>query len=245
MRLMLPFFVFTGIFMFTTNSVSWKPLYQWTYWHLWFLPMLFWCFILSYMMRPLIMSKNYWVSCLTLLALFGISLIVKFMPPFLGLHGVHHWFCWFASGAWFYRHESIFNKKSVKINVTLYGSMTYILLSIFFPQEYGTNTVISHIISLCGMSALWCGINLINWRDNVFTSRMVGLSGASFGIYIFHNWIEMHMLSNTARKLLPIDSFAMEHTILFPLLFSLIAFGISYVISESLLKTNIGKKLIG
>jgi len=245
MRLMIPFFLFTVIFMFTTNSVSWKPFYQWSFWHLWFLPMLFWCFIVTYLLRPLIMSNNYWVSVSTLAVLFGISLIGIFMPKFLGLHGVHHWYCWFALGAWFYKHESLLNNRAVKINVTVWGGVSYLLLSVLFPQEYGTNSIMSYLISICGMSALWCGINLINWRDNKFTSLLVGLSGASFGIYIFHNWIEMYIVSSTAQRVFPLERFALAHTLLFPFLFATIAFILSYIISFSLLRTKIGKQLIG
>ena len=44
-RILLPYFVFGLLFMATTNN--WHPLQLLNggYWHLWFLPMLFWCFI--------------------------------------------------------------------------------------------------------------------------------------------------------------------------------------------------------
>ena len=61
MRLMVPFFVFAIFFMFTQNVASWKPLYQWTYSHLWFLPMLFWCVIVTYPIKSLIINKI-WVG---------------------------------------------------------------------------------------------------------------------------------------------------------------------------------------
>lgn len=245
MRLMVPFFVFTVIFMFTTNSVSWSPFYQWTYWHLWFLPMLFWCFVITYFLRPLIMSKNSWETAITLITVFALSFTGKFMSPFLGLHSVLHWLCWFVLGVWFYNHESMINSKRTKAIVAICGGLTYISLSLIYPQEYGDNTIVGELISICGIAALWCAVGLINFKDNRFTSLIVGLSGASFGIYIFHNWIELYMVSSTAQRLLPIDSFAMNHTILFPLLFSIIAFAISYGLSWSLLKTKIGKILIG
>lgn len=245
MRLMLPFFVFTVIFMATTNSLSLKPFYQWTFWHLWFLPMLFWCFIVTYFLRPLIMNRNPWIAAVTLIALFALSLAGKIIPPILGLHGVSHWLCWFALGAWFFKHENIFSRRETKIWVAIAGSAAYILLSVVFPPNYGENTVLSEFTSLCGMAAIWCAVGLVSYKNDRFTSLIVGLSGASFGIYIFHNWIEMYMVSTTARRLFPIDSFAMENTILFPLLFSLIAFAISYFLSYRLLKTRIGRQLIG
>lgn len=74
MRLMVPFFVFAVFFMFTQNAVSWKPFYKWTYAHLWFLPMLFWCFVITYFIRPLILNNRYYVSIPTIVVLFAISL---------------------------------------------------------------------------------------------------------------------------------------------------------------------------
>lgn len=244
-RLMVPFFVFTILFMFTTNSVSWKPFYQWTYSHLWFLPMLFWCFVITYFLRPWLMGKNQWMAAAVLVVVFALSFLGRSPYLFLGLHGVLHWLCWFVLGAWFYNHEEIFGPKRVKINVAALGGISYIALSVLFPLEYGENTVAGELASLCGMAALWCGVGLINFRDNRFTSILVGLSGASFGIYIFHNWIEAYMVSTTARRLLPLDRFALDHTVLFPLLFSIIAFVISYALSYCLLKTRIGRRLVG
>ena len=245
MRLMVPFFVFTIIFMVSTNSMSWKPVYQWTYWHLWFLPMLFWCFVITYLLRPFIFSGNYVVSVSTLIVLFGLSLVKIFMPPFIGLHGVHLWICWFALGTWFSKHESMLDSRVVKINLVILGSFVCIMLGVLYPQEYGTNTVVGHIISLSGMMALWSCVNLISWRNNVVTSSIVGLSGASFGIYIFHNWIEMYMVSQTAQRVFPLERFALNHTLLFPFMFSIIAFILSYVLSWAILKTKVGKGLIG
>ncbi len=57
-RVMIPYFLFTTIFMFATNAVNWSALYIGHYWHLWFLPMLFWCFIVSYLLRKVIGGVN-------------------------------------------------------------------------------------------------------------------------------------------------------------------------------------------
>ena len=44
-RLLIPYYFFTVIFMITTNNISLTPFYTGGYWHLWYLTMLFWCFI--------------------------------------------------------------------------------------------------------------------------------------------------------------------------------------------------------
>ena len=44
-RLLLPYFVFGLIMMATTGNFRPLDLFSGCYWHLWFLPMIFWCFI--------------------------------------------------------------------------------------------------------------------------------------------------------------------------------------------------------
>lgn len=245
MRLMLPFFVFTVIFMFTTNSLSWKPFYEWSYWHLWYLPMLFWCFVICYFLRPLIMSEKAVVYVPTLLLLFGVSLIGKVVPMILGIHNVHLWFCWFSFGAWFYKHESIVSSKIIKSYVSICGGGIYVLISILFPTEYGTASVTEIIALICGIASFWCFAGLFNVSQTAIWEAVLSLSSVSFGIYIFHNWLEIYMVSSTAKRLLPIEQFAMSHTVLFPILFCSAAFVLSYLLSALLLKTKIGRLLIG
>ncbi len=244
-RLMVPFFVFTIFFMLTTNSLSWEPFYRWTYWHLWFLPMLFWCFIVTYLIHPLIMNNRAWVAILTLLVLFAISLVGKVVPMIIGVHNVHLWICWFAFGTWFCSHEHLITKGFSRNPVAICGISIYVIVSYLVPWEYGSNNLMGTIATLGGILALWSMANMITWSDSMWTKFVITLSGASFGIYIFHNWVEMFMISRTAQRLIPLDYWAIEHTTLFPLLFSLMAFIISWGLTWLLLKTRFGKFLIG
>lgn len=62
-RILLPFLIFSWIFMATTGD--WRPLdpiIQGTYWHLWFLPMLFWCFIIYYGLHRLSLINKLWFT---------------------------------------------------------------------------------------------------------------------------------------------------------------------------------------
>lgn len=244
-RLMVPFFVFSIFFMLTTNSLSWEPFYRWTYWHLWFLPMLFWCFVVTYLIHPLIINSKSWVAVLTLLMLFAISLVGKVVPMIVGIHNVHLWICWFALGTWFCCHECLMAKGFVKKLVIICGGGIYVLISCFAPWEYGSNSLMGIIATLGGIFALWSMSSMIKWHNTLLMKFIIALSEASFGIYIFHNWMEMFMISRTAQQLLPLRQWAIEHTTLFPLIFSLIAFIISWGLTWLLLKTRLGKSLIG
>ena len=204
-RLMIPFFVFTIFFMLTTNSLSWEPFYRWTYWHLWFLPMLFWCFIVTYLIHPFIMNNRAWVAILTLLVLFAISLVGKVVPMIIGVHNVLLWICWFAFGTWFCSHEHLITKGFSQKFVIVCGISIYVIISYFVPWEYGNNNLMGTIATLGGILALWSMANI----------------------------------------LFPLDYWAIEHTTLFPLIFSLMAFIISWGLTWLLLKTRFGKFLIG
>lgn len=66
-----------------------------------------------------------------------------------------------------------------------------------------------------------------------------------YGIYVFHNWLQPFMISSTATALLGLDILAIDHPILFPLLFFVGSFMLSLGITWVLLKTKTGRFLIG
>lgn len=243
-RLMIPYFVFTMLFMVTTNSVSYEPFYRWSYWHLWYLPMLFQCFIVSYLLRGIILGGVVG-KFLLLIALFALSLMGKFMPMILGLHNVSPWLCWFVLGMIIYQYYTeIFD--AMRRYHLLWGVIAiYVLISIMCPVEYGSYTVYGTIASMSAIFAIWYICNLIPWHKLKLINLLIQLSACSFGIYIFHNWLEMYMVSSTAQRLLPLASWAETHIYLFPFLFATTAFIVSYAISYLLMKLRIGRALIG
>jgi hypothetical protein len=92
---------------------------------------------------------------------------------------------------------------------------------------------------------MWSLVSLIDWNKTIFTQLILFLSGTSFGVYIFHNWLEAFMISTTAQRLLHLGKYAADHTILFPFMFSLLAYAVSLAVTWLLLQTKIGKHLIG
>ncbi len=57
--------------------------------------------------------------------------------------------------------------------------------------------------------------------------------------------IEPLMISRTAQQLLPLEQWAADHIVLFPLVFSLLALLLSYIVTRIFLMTRIGKFLVG
>jgi peptidoglycan/LPS O-acetylase OafA/YrhL len=245
-RLMVPFFVFAIFFMFTLNAASWVPLYRWSFSHLWYLPMLFWCFIVIYLIRPLIFNQSYRLSLFTILVLFALSLLGnESLPKLFGLYNVHLWICWFALGTWFYKHESMLKSKKIKTFVAICAGLLYIVLSIVNPLDYEHSSGLIRFTQLSGLVAMWYTVSLVDWQDTSFTKLIILLSNTSFGVYIFHNWLESFMISTTAQRVFPLGDWAVNYPIIFPLAFSLLAYLFSFVLTLLFQKTRIGKVLLG
>ena len=249
MRLMVPFFVFATLFMFTQNAVSLKPFYQWTYSHLWFLPMLFWCFVVTYFLRPLILNDRLAVGIPTIVMLFAIAFLGKFMPMIIGLHNINTSIGWFALGVWFYKHERALLMSSappaLKVMTIIAGLAIFIVGMTLYPMAYGERTLIGFAVTICALYSLWLLFSWIPWKNFAVTDFLLSLSACSFGIYIFHNWLEAHMVSRTAQHLFPLEEWARNHIVLYPFLFSAAAFVLSLFLTWIMLKFKTGRKLIG
>lgn len=74
---------------------------------------------------------------------------------------------------------------------------------------------------------------------------MQQLNKYSYGIYVFHFLIQIYLVSNTAKRLFNLPALADEYLILFPLLFFIISFFVSMVLTYLFLKTKVGRFLIG
>lgn len=97
-RLIIPFYVFATVFMLTVNDFSWKPYYSWGYQHLWFITMLFWCFILTRILSFLPFSKNIWFKVFVLVLFFILNLLSRLDISFLAIPNLLRWYFWFYFG---------------------------------------------------------------------------------------------------------------------------------------------------
>ena len=243
-RILIPYFVFTIFFMFTTNSISIVPLYTGGYWHLWFLPMLFWCFIITYFFQnPILHNKK--IEFSILLFFFILSLIDRFLPAFLGLHNVTKWYYWFYLGYIIKHYDSYIFHAIRQYQLIYWALIVYFITGVLFYSEYGRNTIYGMIASTIAIISIWYLVRLIPWKNGKVGTLLISVNSCSFGIYIFHNWIEMNMLSNTIQRIFPIATWAEDHIYLFPFAFASLAFIISWGITWLLLRCRIGKSLIG
>lgn len=243
-RILLPFFIFTIIFSITYSGWSWAPFYKWTYWHLWFLPMLFWFFVISYPLHTKLLLGRPAYLLTACVATFLLSLSDRFVPMVIGLHNIPIWLFWFIIGFALFRWEDKIIGVISRYHLVVPMILVYTGIAYIFPTEYGNRTWYSQLASLFAIIAAWYLVRQVDWQKYRITKYMLWLSGYSFGIYILHNWIAVYLVSTTAQKYLPIAQYAENHIILFPLILSIIVIGISVVFSTVLRCNKYTRNLI-
>ena len=165
-RLIIPFFVFSILFMLTTGSFSLRVFYTWSYSHLWFLPMLFWCFIISFFLKDILLNKSYLFSILILIILIVISLHDRFAPCLIGLYSVSKWIYWFVLGIvlWRFNDNIVYASKRYPYIFYTILSALYIIFGILLYTEYGTTTIQGTISSTVAIVILITTCQNIKWN---------------------------------------------------------------------------------
>ena len=142
-----------------------------------------------------------------------------------------------------YRNTLPFIFNNIKIPIFLL--LCSLSVIVFLPVEYGERIwYINLAVTICIISICHLMSN-IDWSKYKFTKPIVKFSNYSVGIYIWHNWVAMMLISKTAQRLFGLEILVTNHTILFPLCFSLITLAISFCLSWAMMKTKVGKFLIG
>ena len=244
LRLMVPYYFFVPIMMVTYSGFELEPFYT-SYWHLWFLPMLWWMFVVTFLVRDIIFSGKKWILFGLILVAYSCALLGDFQFYLFGFHSFNKLFCYFLLGVAAVKHEEPLISAIKKYHLLSPLTIIYSITIIWFPTEYGDMSLALLIGSTCAIIVLWYLFHIIPWNSFIITPHLLSISACSFGIYIFHNWIEVYLISSTAQRLFPIAVFAAQHIILFPLLFTLAAFVISLILTKLMLKTNIGQMLLG
>ena len=244
LRLLLPFFVFATLMM-ATVGVPFRPwlLYTGSFQHLWYLPALFWCFPLAWFIEKYVASLT---LKLVILAIFLFTASCESVfPHILGIHNITRWFGWFMLGGMLASyHDTLF------LVIKKYHLVIPLLLPFLFqvylkPLEYGDNTWYSVIsVALCLVAIMYLFANM-GGRFLKICQPLIWFSKFSFGIYIFHFWVGPYIISSTAKRIFPLEELAASHIILFPLMLTLSVLFVSWFLSWLLLKTRVGRMLIG
>ena len=242
LHILVPYFIFGLVMMATTANFHPISLLRGGYSHLWFLPMLFWCFVISYALRRLARPIY---SVAILVATFGLSLCGKFLPQIMCLHNITVWYCWFFFGGvvFLFRERITSFMRRYRLQWPLI--LCYVALTVAYPVPYAERTWFATLAQVGVVVALWQVFHTLRPAAMQRLHPLVWLSRYSYGVYIFHNWLAVYLISSTAQRLFPLAAWAEVHVVLFPLGFFLATFLLSLACSWLLLKTRVGKYLIG
>lgn len=257
-RLIIPMLVFGVVyyfcFLFRQSDFHWDSfvvtLLSGGGGHLWFLPMLFWCFLTIWVIDRFKLS-----SWITLLVLAIISIIPTPGLP-LGFGRLPHFLFYVYAGyfLWEHREAPMRWSKSNKIIVAfwiLYVLLVVISNSSLLPTYSKDSAIGQKLISLLikntmklftscsGIMALYLTVVHFTNREGFVPPKwVINASSDCYGVYVFHQfilvWLYFHtpLVSSCPSLWVPLIGFA-------------VAFTISLLLTKLFLKTRFGRFLIG
>lgn len=201
-RLIIPSVVFSTLyyfmFIFDKNTFVWyKSLYLIIngIGHMWFLPMLFWCFLFGYILNKIKCSKLY-----LLIMLFFLTFISIFPLPFQINQACYYMFFFYLGGLC----ES--NKKRIKRHITkkvlLLSVILYVVSFVgltWFNEQLGDISKIwfrlsSITSSVFGIIMLYVSVNqYLTYHKISHLNIIISINSLCFGIYLYHQFLLVYM----------------------------------------------------
>lgn len=254
-RLIIPSVIFSFLYIVFFLSFD-KPWYEIIYSlfngvaHMWFLPMLFWCFVGVWMLEKAQLNHQ-WVFAIVLLAS-----LLSFLPLPLRISNAMYYFIFFYVGYLIQRNtlslERLYNKKNIYslflLFIILFYTLTMLKTHLGTFEKDGlfakvilafAGNLIKLTYSSAGLAMLFAFVGFYEIRHkNRDYSQLRQIGSSCFGVYLFQQFILIALYRHSdfptqlSPYLLPWASFFL--TLLF-----------SYFASYFLLKTKVGKFLIG
>lgn len=259
-RLIIPCIVFSLIYFFlfnfdinTFNPLSFCLTILSGAGHLWFLPMLFWCFVVIWVIDKYKLSSWWLWAILCLLSIYPIPLYVP-----LGFQRLPHFLFYCFCGYFLYeRHQSLTNKimnwRSIGLLWLIYISATIVSVLYILPQVkllgsenitnklvwYGAQGVFNLVCSLCGIMALYLMVMKVTTRTGYHPNQwIIDASKICYGVYVFHQFILEGLYYHTN---IPQNT----NVWLLPWIMLFITCISSYILTKLTLLTKTGRFLIG
>lgn len=221
--------------------------------HLWFLPVLFWSFIILWFIDHFRLSSGW-----TLLVLAVLSFIPHFPLPF-GLGKLPHFVFFMFCGYLLRMHHEIVQAKFMNPAAIILIWIVFVVLVVIWTVVNNNDEMImirdgifsSRIISYglksfwcffeacCVISALYLSVCFFTTKYDFVPSRYaVSFNKYCYGIYIFHQFVYVYVYFKTPL-------YDMVHPYLLPWVGFLITITISLLLTKLTLKTHLGRFLIG
>ncbi len=212
-RLLLPFAVFTPLIIFTSTISSQSfakqvldcliAFVRGSYGHLWYLPGLFWCFVLAFLIYPWLKKSIIWQAVTFVLSLAAAILLDHIDYQFLGkefnllglLHGAR-WFYFFFLGMLVAMYH---NQLSGKIYLNALLLILTVALCLIYPfPPYAERDILLMVILTISI------LPIFYLSERIFSGKttpqpIAVISKYSYGIYIFHCWVAPYLISQSAK----------------------------------------------
>ena len=245
-RLIIPGLIFSLLYYFcffynksTFGNLDWFLRMSSGCGHLWFLPMLFWCFLTIWCIdRYKLSSKTTFI----ILALFSILDMPKL--PF-GFSRVFHFAFYCYLGYVMYANKQKILDKFMKYKYIACAWASYFCLvctSIVLEHLNGfilLKNAVSLFVACSGIFALYLLVcKLIDKPNYAPTEKVIKSSKLCYGVYVYHQFILVYLYYHTS---LP----QILGTYLLPWFSCIITLVLSILITNISLKSRIGRFLIG
>lgn len=240
-RLLIPYICFTCMIMLSSGFFDYTQILKGGFWHLWFLPTLYCCFlvyfgILNYM-NKLKTHKIY--ELLLYIISFACCCIISIPEKYciLGIDGVAKWGVYFALGAITKSNEKFFINCMNKYKVWIPLLLIWVINNIYDQTPYMTVTW-NNTLAVCSiLLVLFYFANeiKINTRLN---KTILSIAASSMGIYILHYWILIYTTSSTSLKIMGLFEYRSQiYVICMLVIITIITIVLSYIIT-TILKSN-------
>lgn len=239
LRLLLPYFVFSFLIMLTSGFFSLKELFQ-GFWHLWFFWALFWCFIFSVFIDY---SKKY--ALIVLLCAFVMGGWEIGLPAWS--RDFVQWYYFFAFGAIVRSHvrvTEIIKRYYLWIPMVL----SYVVTVCIVPFQYRSPSAIYELAISAIVVVLFLVVESLTSKmqlNEFIKKSILSVGRCSMGIYIFHFWLLIYMLSTTSIRVFHIEAFIRSIPVLTILGLVIANFLLCYILTALISRNKIGKLLLG
>ena len=217
-RLILPSIFFSAlyIYLFLDYKSVWHLLLRSVNGeaHLWYLPCLFWCFIIQYV----ILKRG--IHSKLLLPFFVVGIFVSFIHLPMHLNKALYYICFFYGGGMFWKFSHVIAKyssiKSCIISWIIFASCFFLatvaieiikdngrIVNNLFVQgcSMGLNNIIKAILGWSGIYALY--ISSVLWcKNNKINDTVIKIGTCGYGVYVFHQFILVYLYRYTS---LPVE----------------------------------------
>lgn len=243
-HLLIPYAIFTILIMLSSGFFDIGEIVKGGFWHLWFLPAIFFCFITFYPVFYRINSVTFEIGILAIA--FGLSFIK--IPKefcFVGYDGMLKWGFYFLLGLIIGNHEREFRNTMLRYHLWILLISLWVIDNIFTSTPYMTVTWHNTLGVGCAITALFYLSSYIKIQGKLL--RLVELfSGASMGIYILHYWILIYATSSTAFRLYGVFAHVHEiYAVCVSIIISAIVVLLSYYIARTLQSNKFTQSIIG